>query len=466
VDVFKGEQSSFSRRTLLRVGAATLGATLIPKFSLQAEERHGIGNGITASGGIVSRWETDPWARGSYSALPPGINPIVRQVIAKADVAQRIVFAGEYCDPAFPATMQGALRSGTYAAKHVEEVARGVTGKSVIVVGAGLAGLAAASKLQKLGASVRILEARNRTGGRIKTDYSLGIPLELGPSWIHARKGNPLEPLLARAGLTTVKASYKTRARNIVNGKQDLLANKELRELQSVLEDPNNTWPKTSLSMAAWLGQNSWSGKSEMQRWASDVELTQDFGLPDSNFGVKAYFEGRDHLGGDGLIAGGLNNLTDMLAKNLDIELNRPVVSVSPTGSGARVELQSGEALSCDLVVIAVPVSLLQAGLPQVLGLAPKVQLAIDSLETGNLEKVALVFSQSWWVRPETKVPVLGVTGDKRWSAFYDMSEVVGAPTLFGLTGGQRSTTRPKNDQACLREAQDAVVSAWRPHRE
>jgi len=338
------------------------------------------------------------------------------------------------------------LRSGTYAAKHVEEVARGVTGKSVIVVGAGLAGLAAASKLQKLGASVRILEARNRTGGRIKTDYSLGIPLELGPSWIHARKGNPLEPLLARAGLTTVKASYKTRARNIVNGKQDLLANKELRELQSVLEDPNNTWPKTSLSMAAWLGQNSWSGKSEMQRWASDVELTQDFGLSDSNFGVKAYFEGRDYLGGDGLIAGGHNNLTDMLAENLDIELNRPVVSVSPTGSGARVELQSG--------------------LPKVLGLAPKVQLAIDSRETGNLEKVALVFSQSWWVRPETKVPVLGVTGDKRWSAFYDMSEVVGAPTLFGLTGGQRSTTRPKNDQACLREAQDAVVSAWRPHRE
>jgi hypothetical protein len=183
-----------------------------------------------------------------------------------------------------------------------------------------------------------------------------------------------------------------------------------------------------------------------MQRWASDVELTQDFGLSDSNFGVKAYFEGRDYLGGDGLIAGGLNNLTDMLAENLDIELNRPVVSVSPTGSGVRVELQSG--------------------LPKVLGLAPKVQLAIDSLETGNLEKVALVFSQSWWVRPETKVPVLGVTGDKRWSAFYDMSEVVGAPTLFGLTGGQRSTTRPKNDQACLREAQDAVVSAWRPHRE
>jgi phytoene dehydrogenase-like protein len=321
-----------------------------------------------------------------------------------------------------------------------------VTGKSVIVVGAGLAGLAAASKLQKLGASVRILEARNRTGGRIKTDYSLGIPLELGPSWIHARKGNPLEPLLARAGLTTVKASYKTRARNIVNGKQDLLANKELRELQRVLEDENNTRPKTSLSMAAWLGQNSWSGKSEMQRWASDVELTQDFGLSDSNFGVKAYFEGRDYLGGDGLIAGGLNNLTDMLAENLDIELNRPVVSVSPTGSGVRVELQSG--------------------LPKVLGLALKVQLAIDSLETGNLEKVALVFSQSWWVRPETKVPVLGVTGDKRWSAFYDMSEVVGAPTLFGLTGGQRSTTRPKNDQACLREAQDAVVSAWRPHRE
>ena len=46
----------------------------------------------------------------------------------------------------------------------------------IIVVGAGIAGLAAAKKLQEQGFDVQILEARNRIGGRTWTDYSLGNP--------------------------------------------------------------------------------------------------------------------------------------------------------------------------------------------------------------------------------------------------------------------------------------------------
>ena len=67
------------------------------------------------------------------------------------------------------------------------------------MLGAGAAGLAAAERLHRAGLGVRVLEARERVGGRIATvqDPGSGLPLELGAEFVH---GRPRELLrLARA---------------------------------------------------------------------------------------------------------------------------------------------------------------------------------------------------------------------------------------------------------------------------
>src|SRR5215467_12074296 len=46
---------------------------------------------------------------------------------------------------------------------------RSLAGTSVIVAGAGLAGLSAARELEKRGAAVTVVEARDRVGGRVHT---------------------------------------------------------------------------------------------------------------------------------------------------------------------------------------------------------------------------------------------------------------------------------------------------------
>lgn len=66
-------------------------------------------------------------------------------------------------------------------------------GAEIVVIGAGIAGLAAAQVLQAQGRQVLVLEARDRLGGRIWTDRSLNdVVLDLGVSWIHGRKQNPV----------------------------------------------------------------------------------------------------------------------------------------------------------------------------------------------------------------------------------------------------------------------------------
>lgn len=80
--------------------------------------------------------------------------------------------------------------------------------KRVIVIGAGIAGLAAASQLAGRGHQVTVLEARNRLGGRTWTSAAWAdAPVDLGASWIHEMDGNPLTPLAQDAGATLITTS-------------------------------------------------------------------------------------------------------------------------------------------------------------------------------------------------------------------------------------------------------------------
>ncbi|PRQ52168.1 putative oxidoreductase [Rosa chinensis] len=79
---------------------------------------------------------------------------------------------------------------------------------SVIVIGGGMAGIAAARALQDASFQVVLLESRDRLGGRVHTDYSFGFPIDLGASWLHGVcKENPLAPLIGRLGLPLYRTS-------------------------------------------------------------------------------------------------------------------------------------------------------------------------------------------------------------------------------------------------------------------
>src|SRR5205814_9978488 len=74
----------------------------------------------------------------------------------------------------------------------------------VVVIGAGLAGLAAAGRLSAAGVRVAVLEARDRVGGRVHTLRAPGwpVPIEAGAEFVHGESPAVWDAIRA-AGLAT-----------------------------------------------------------------------------------------------------------------------------------------------------------------------------------------------------------------------------------------------------------------------
>ncbi len=131
------------------------------------------------------------------------------------------------------------------------------TRPSVIVVGAGLAGLAAARQLTAAGADARVLEARRRVGGRTEgTTTSDGTALDLGGQWIGPGQTR-IAALAAELGLSTFGTFNDGSLLVQLGGKRTLMGSKR------------GATPKLSPFTLADLGQ----GLARFTRLANRVPL-------------------------------------------------------------------------------------------------------------------------------------------------------------------------------------------------
>ena len=445
------------RRELLRlmVGAAAAVAAS-PAVAWRAAAASPAPSAIAAPSGapapapvamIRTSWSADPWTLGSYSYLPVGATPRLRRTLA-TPVADRLFFAGEATDTGDPATVQGAIASGQRAAAQV--LALTEPGERIGVVGAGVAGLAAARDLADAGLEVIVLEARDRIGGRVATIRPDGweMPVELGANWVQAPARSGLRARLDAVGVENVPFDWDRQL--LLDAVGNPIAHpwrtlgSGVRAIGEAIRWADKREHDRSI-VAALAGSGAADGVDPLVlAHALEVEIATEYGA--SGAELSAWWgTAEGHSGSDWLVIGGYGGLADGLATGLDVRLSWPVASVTWDADGVAlapavsdVAGSTGEpAEVVDRVVVAVPLGVLQADRPAFVPALPvDHRAAIVGLAMGLLDKVWLRFEAPLRSGSELVWTRLAPEGTP-FTEWYDLWPLTGEPVVLGLLGGE-----------------------------
>lgn len=282
-------------------------------------------------------------------------------------------------------------------------------GARIIVVGAGLAGLAAGRALAQLDYQVTILEARDRLGGRCWTVDNV----ELGAQWIHSTEGNPVTNLARELGLSTIfvggDSTYMGGWEQLafVNSEDELkqhsmLAADSVRDAMDALRRRmlNDNLPDRSIRDAAQEVMRGMQLTEEQQRaveWHLALLVRDDCAASDTDLSFLWWDDGYEVYGyGDSVFAAGYSAVIEALAAGLDIRLQHTVLEVS-TAPRVRVSTSEGP-FDAEAVIVTLPLGVLKsASVEFVPPLPQRKQQAIDRLGYGVLNKVIAYFDKPWW---------------------------------------------------------------------
>ena len=157
------------------------------------------------------------------------------------------------------------------------------------------------------------------------------------------------------------------------------------------------------------------------------------------------------------------------LLNGIDVRLGTPAAAISTPSGKVRVDFTSGQPLTADAAVVAVPLGVLRSGKLAIDPMTRAANSAIRSMRMGDLEKVILRYDTAWWGNRTTYgvvgggVPGAppGSAASLRWTEFYPLTELLGFPALLGFAGGSSARSRPRSDAACVTEAVAALDAAF-----
>ncbi len=281
-----------------------------------------------------------------------------------------------------------------------------------IVLGAGIAGLAAARVLAEAGERVAILEAQGQVGGRMRTLQVPGLsqPVELGAEFIHGRPPELLA-LLDEAGLPIVE----TAGRQVCYGPGGLTDCAEDDGSWELLEG--------MAAAAARDGDKSFNAYLETTDAPDSAKrrargYIEGFNAADADaigiVGLARQQAAEDAIEGDraARMLDGYQSLAEYVADRAtaagaSLRLHTPAVRVDWQPGQATVTAVSGERWSARRLVCALPLGVLHAHGVRFVPEPQGAWRAASSLSVGTVQRAVFEFTERWWAQAQPEMRFL-----------------------------------------------------------
>ncbi len=340
---------------------------------------------------------------------------------------------------------------------------------TVIVIGAGAAGLTAARLLQDNGRKVFILEGRERIGGRMHTLNFEGAAVDEGANWIHGVPQNPLHNLVKEAGLNTIRedvghplrmTAFDAATGRTVNPFRILYALWKANGVSSRFSHEHASARHSEANLAERFEKEIAGVRGEVNKrlirfgFRTIVDLTmaeKSERLHPNALAINPDYENTD----DYKIEGGYRRLIDLLAADLDIRLGTCVEQIRYGDHGVTVVTDQGEYQGSH-VIVTVPLGVLKANAIAFTPPLPEEKTqAIENMGFGNAEKVFLKFATPFWrsAPQQTKhlIHIAESVGD--FPIFLDLTTTSGQPVLASIISGDQSRRLAADSEPLIDEA-------------
>jgi monoamine oxidase len=334
----------------------------------------------------------------------------------------------------------------------------------VLVLGAGMAGLGAARLLRDAGARVTVIEARDRIGGRIHTSHLWpDLPVDMGASWIHGTRGNPLTALAHEAGLKITNTSedravtYDDRGRAVdIDAASDRALALVDKARDRVDDDDHDMSLQAAVeSLPQWRSLPP--ADRRIARLAVNSAIEHDYAGDWSALSAWYYDDDKEMDGPDAVLTPGYGPMAQHLARGLTLRLGEPVLRIAPVANGVEVTTTQGTHRA-GRAIVTLPLGVLQSGrvaFAQPLDRAR--QRAIDGLGMGLLNKCVLRFDRVFWPPEADWITCLGPT-DTLWVDWTSYLRATGRPLLAAFNAARMAdTVESWDDRATTASAMEAL---------